>query len=992
MKQFFVTLVVIWPAILFSQHSKPYFQQETNYTIAVTLDDKKHELNGFEYVEYINRSPSRLDFIYFHLWPNGYKNNETALAKQLWDRGEYGFKYAPDSMRGYIDSLSFRVDDKLVRWEYDSIHPDICKIYLNEPLNPMEKITISTPFKVKIPGDFSRLGHVGQSYQISQWYPKPAVYDREGWHPFPYLDQGEFYSEYGSFDVRITLPENYTVGATGDLQNEDEKLRLQKIADSTAQIRFTKRDYTYESQAFPPSSSKLKKLRYIQKNIHDFAWFADKRYHVLKGSVGLPNSSDSVDTWVMFTSKEAYLWQNSIPYMNDAIYYYSLWNGNYPYKQATAVQGALSAGGGMEYPNVTVIGNAGDSIALDLVITHEVGHNWFYGILGFNERRYPGLDEGINSFNEVRYFETKYPKKSAFFDDLSEPAKKWLNLTGINHKDENYLFYLFQARKNEDQAILIPAEEYTEFNYGAIVYAKMAISMQMLRAHLGDSTFDSGMQLFFRDWKFKHPGPKDLQQSLEKVSGQDLNWFFVEYLNTTKKLDVKVKKLKHANGKIELTLKNKGDYASPVSISAMNKSGILTTYNFKVLEEKRTYSLPSEGATHYQFDGGKNLVEINRRNNYIRSKGILKKARPLEFKLLTSLEKPERNQILWTPIVGWNSSDELMAGLAFHNKSVLEKPFEYILAPMYSFRRSSGVGLADLSYHWYHDRVFKRITANFNYMRFSYNTFYTQGATTSFNRYAPKIRFDIKPQRERSRHRHSFALGAVITEEHTTQEGMADKNNNNAYPHFIYNHEYRSTPVHFDEEFYTEVNDNFSKVSYTGTFKAFYDRGSHAFSARLFVGAFMHNNTNDPRYNWRMDGPTGYHDYTFSTVMPDREQTLDVWQNQMIDQHGAFKSPTVVGQSNEWLTALNLKAEAPFWFPIGLFADMGYSAKGDFEYDGGAFLKVSRDVFEVYFPFIWSENINKAYEVNSTPYGYKIRFILNLHRINPYKLIQPKNL
>lgn len=995
MLRLIIGFILFWPVALCAQHTQSYFQQEVNYTIEVTLDDKEHSLKAFEYVEYVNHSHHRIDFIYFHLWPNAYKNNETALAKQLWNRGSYRFRDSADSLRGYIDSLNFMVDGKPVKWEYDSTHIDICKIYLNQPLNPTERITISTPFKVKIPGDFSRLGHVGQSYQISQWYPKPAVFDRDGWHPIPYLDQGEFYSEYGSFDVRITLPENYVVAATGDLQNDDEMDWLLRKADSAAAVDFNIPDSVRvrRRQKTPPSSSKTKKLRYIQKNVHDFAWFTDKRYHVLHGKVQLPHSKDSVDTWVMFTDTEADLWQNAISYMNDAIYYYSLWNGNYPYQHASAVQGALSAGGGMEYPNVTVINNAGDSMSLDLVITHEVGHNWFYGIFGFNERKYPGLDEGINSFNEVRYMETKYPGVSAYFSTIPDFAQKWLNLEGMNHKDENYLFYLFQARRNEDQPILYPAEEYTELNYGAIVYAKMAVSMQMLRAHLGDSLFDLGMHAFFNEWKFKHPGPEDLKNSLEKSTGQKLHWFFDEYLVTTKKMDAKVTKLKHVSlEEVEVTLKNNNKLPVPVLISAMNGKKVLNTYTFSPLVDKHVYTLPNEGATHYKFDGEEDVIEVNRRNNFIRTKGIFKKARPLQFRLLTSLENPIYNQVFVTPLVGWNSSDELMAGLAIHNKSVIEKPFEYVLAPMYSFRRNDGVGLADMSYHWYNDRVFKRITANMNYMRFSYNTFYNQGATTTFNRYSPKLRFDIKPKRELSRHRHSVELGAIITEEYTTKEGLSAKNNNNSYPQLKYLYEYRSTPVHFDEEVFAEANDNFSKLSYTGTFRSFYRRGSRAFTARLFVGAFLSNNTKDPRYNWRLDGPTGYQDYTFSTVMPDREQTLDVWKNQMIDQHGAFKTPTGVGQSNEWITALNLKAEAPFKFPIGLFADIGYSPAGDVEYDGGAYLRIARDIVEVYFPFLWSQNIQTAHNTVGMDYGDKIRFILNLRRLNPYSLIQPKNL
>ena len=141
-------------------------------------------------------------------------------------------------LRGYIDSLDFKVEGNQVQWDLLPGFPDICKIILNTPLKPGDTIYITTPFHVKIPeGVTSRLGHIGESYQISQWYPKPAVYDKSGWHQMPYLDQGEFFSEFGSFDVSITLPANYVVGATGNLQNEEEKRLLDILSADTSWMK-----------------------------------------------------------------------------------------------------------------------------------------------------------------------------------------------------------------------------------------------------------------------------------------------------------------------------------------------------------------------------------------------------------------------------------------------------------------------------------------------------------------------------------------------------------------------------------------------------------------------------------------------------------------------------------------------------------------------------------------------------------------------------------
>ncbi|MGZ8551583.1 MAG: M1 family metallopeptidase, partial [Chitinophagaceae bacterium] len=210
-----------------------YWQQQVNYTIDVSLNDKEHTLNGFEKIEYINNSPDTLTFIWFHIWPNAYKNDKTAFSDQFLENGSTEFYFSGKEQKGYINRLDFKVNDITAKTEDHPQHIDILKLVLPTPLPPGQKTIITTPFHVQLPYNFSRGGHDGDSYQVTQWFPKPAVYDKNGWHPMPYLSQGEFYSEFGDFDVNITVPENYVVAATGELQNEEEKEWLKERATFT---------------------------------------------------------------------------------------------------------------------------------------------------------------------------------------------------------------------------------------------------------------------------------------------------------------------------------------------------------------------------------------------------------------------------------------------------------------------------------------------------------------------------------------------------------------------------------------------------------------------------------------------------------------------------------------------------------------------------------------------------------------------------------------
>ncbi|MDP6234129.1 MAG: M1 family metallopeptidase, partial [Candidatus Poseidoniaceae archaeon] len=469
----------LW-AVSIQSVSAQSWQQQVDSDIRVTLDDQAHRLYGDIQITYHNNSPETLDFVWMHLWPNAYRNGKTAMAKQHYRDGDMFMFYAMSRDLGGIDSLAFTSAGQTLAWEPHPEHIDIAKVTLPAPLAPGESVEIATPFRVDLPsGSISRLGHVGESYQITQWYPKPAVYDEDGWHPMPYLSQGEFFSDYGTFDVRITLPSNYTVGATGDFvpgseNNDTEVKRLAQLVEET-ETWVTNEGWNDATNEFPASSEDMKTLHFRQSQVHDFAWFADKRYKVLQGEVTLPGDGRAVTTWAMFTPEEGELWQKAPEYLHDATYYYSLWNGDYPYNQVTAVDGTISAGGGMEYPNVTVIGSTGSASGLETVIVHEVGHNWFYGILGSNERENAWMDEGINSFNETRYLLTKYGEDKGlnFLVGNNNLAKRF-DVDEFQYKWIDELSYLFPARFGADQPIQCHSNSLTQLNYGAIIYKKTA--------------------------------------------------------------------------------------------------------------------------------------------------------------------------------------------------------------------------------------------------------------------------------------------------------------------------------------------------------------------------------------------------------------------------------------------------------------------------------------------------------------------------------------
>ena len=613
--------IVFTFSVIFAQESE-YFQQNVDYNIEVTLNDTNHTLTAFEKLIYSNNSPDTLDFIWFHIWPNAYKNDSTAYAKQAGENSR--FAKSDSSKRGFIDSLDFSVNGQKVVWENHPDWIDVIKVHLNDPLHPGDSVTIETPFFVKIPLVFSRLGHTGRHYEITQWYPKPAVYDHKGWHPMPYLNQGEFYSEFGSFNVKITLSKNYRIMATGDLVDGEEEYAwldsLTIIADSIQNM--PEKDFKNwaksqkkgkrEEKDYDSTRSEKKTLHFRQNGVHDFAWFADEKWLVQKGNLSLDDSTRNVTLWSFYLPKNAATWENSIEYLHDSGYWYSRYYGDYPYNHITAVDGDLSAGGGMEYPNITVIASMPSKQMLEMVIMHEVGHNWFYGILGSNERYHTWMDEGLNEYTCIRYWQDKYKDQNERFVIIPFIQEKLGIAKNLKFSWYEYISYSTSAKSPKAQPLNLKADEYKGGNYG-LNYNKTAVFTRFLQHYLGEGKMDEIMQDYYETWKFKHPYPEDVQTVFEKHTNKDLSWYFDGVLKTTDYVDFSIQK---KDGRYIIS--NEGELKVPVEV-------VFFGDNHKILERRwlegfewRTTVDPPANVWYAMIDPDEHMPDVNRTNNSTR--------------------------------------------------------------------------------------------------------------------------------------------------------------------------------------------------------------------------------------------------------------------------------------------------------------------------------------------------------------------------------------
>lgn len=496
---------LVFASFLLAAPPENNWQQEVAYRIEVELDTVHHMLSGREELLYANNSPDTLPELRFHLYPNAYRDRASRFAKDAERMGQFRFSFSGEKDRGWIEIDSVFAGGSDMSDRAAVLEDTITEMVLSlpEPLPPGNSLTIVLHFRVKIPYLFSRLGRIRNHYEITQWYPKPVVYDSKGWHPDGYRALGEFYGEYGTYDVVITLPDTMQIGATGELVS------------------------------VTPAGSGKSHYRFHAEKVHDFAFICDPYYKVTSEYHG------NTLVRVLYFPREEKEWKKALGYAKDALTYYGRWYGEYPYSTLTVAQGFRGTGGGMEYPNIVLLSIKPNSLTnlFETVVMHEVGHQWFYGVVGNNEMDEAWLDEGINTFSEIRYMEEKYGKDEKLFN-----FPRLLRFLSPLNARYLHRFLYHTASQYEERSILSPAYRFTEdpASYSAIAYSKAGLVVDMLRKYVGEATFDEIMRTYVKRFSYKHPTTRDFIDVVNEVTGEDMNWFFDQWLRTTEKCDYEV--------------------------------------------------------------------------------------------------------------------------------------------------------------------------------------------------------------------------------------------------------------------------------------------------------------------------------------------------------------------------------------------------------------------------------------------------------------------
>ncbi|MCF7568734.1 M1 family metallopeptidase [Sabulilitoribacter arenilitoris] len=577
-----------------STQNSGYWQQHVNYKMEIDMDVNTYQYKGKQQLIYTNNSPDVLNRVYYHLYFNAFQpgSEMDVRSRTIADPdgrvGDRISKLKPNEI-GYIKVNALKQNG--VNTKYKTVGT-VLEVDLAKPIQPGEKVSFDMLFDAQVPVQIRRSGRhnkEGVALSMAQWYPKLAEYDFEGWHADPYIAR-EFYGVWGDFDVKLTIDKNYIVGGTGYLQNPNQI------------------GYGYETAIVNrPDTNKLT-WHFKAPNVHDFTWAADPDY--IHDTVQVPNGPKLHFFYKSTMSKEKLKnWKKLQPKSIELMHYFSTHIGNYPYKQYSIIQGG---DGGMEYGMCTLIVGSGKFNGLLGVTAHEMAHSWFQFLLATNEAKHEWMDEGFTSYIEDKAL-----------NDI-------LNKNKANPFENAYKAYVYLANSSKEQPLTTHADRYN-YNraYSISAYSKGEVFLAQLGYIIGEENLKQTIKKYFNDFAFKHPKPFDIIRTAEKISGLELDWYYIDFAQTTNTIDYSIKSVEENT----ITLERIGLMPMPIDLTVTYTDG--STEDFYIpLQMMRgekltnattikdwawaypTYTFKtSKNVKSVQIDPAEMMADVNKENN-----------------------------------------------------------------------------------------------------------------------------------------------------------------------------------------------------------------------------------------------------------------------------------------------------------------------------------------------------------------------------------------
>lgn len=944
-----------------------YFQQDVTYSITAIQDTSTNTVNTKCEIQYTNNSDQTLDTIYLHLWANAFSNKLSAFSKQAIRTGNLEFYFSKENKMGGYEDLEVSSNGKRMTLYSWKGNPDVVYFLLPKPLSTKQSIQIKTEYSLKLPHKVSRMGTTNFDTYLMYWYPTPAVFDSEGWHPMPYLNMGETYSEVGDFNLEFTSP-------------------IKNVIASVLPKAINGNRYTYEA-----------------KDVIDFALVTSKNKEVHTHSLKT-KKGNNID--INFMTRYPERDSSALIYLQEALDYFEAIIGDFPYAALSIMDKGKKSTSGMEYPGlITVSGKDNTEGNFEYYLVHELLHQWFYSALAFNQRKHAWLDEGLTTYFQQRYYkETKsldhYSKKGAMV--MFDKQQPFLHTVARAQACRHY-----HAPISTDVTKISPA------NYGFNAYEIPARMFAYLADYLGQNTFDLAIQKFYSNWKGSHPRPEDLRNALEKESSKDLSWFFIDLIEKDWSYDYTVKSIHNGN----LTLEHKSGSTPPYKITFKSNENESKEIWVDGHEGLKTIPLPEEKMHKVSIDEEGLSMDINRNNNSINIR------RPIKLVPGVKLDDGRYKEVYFLPTLAYNSSDGGQLGMAFYNSSFPGKKFKWALSPAYAFGSASPVGEGWMSYdHYLKSKKFRKLQYKLNAKSYSYRNSETLESTLRYTRISPHVSLHFHHDPAENKYSKAYFKPIFLNEEiFVFDENSFSKGNRNSTIYrlgYEYYNFWELGPsdfiTHLEYQPYTnDVGQEHSYLKLTAAYsKSFLYALERSVDFRLWGTYFISNTQREtPNYDTGFVRGSaaliyqGFNDYAYDGYFFNRANQNGSLDNQIGYQGGGFKTPLgsqySIGQTNDFAFAINIKSNLPLktpaLFPLKLFLDVGYyrsketieaQLEGRSFYSGGVMLEYGEGLFSIYIPLVNSQAISDIYDTEGIGILGRVSFRMDLIRFNLWDIAE----
>ncbi len=909
---------------------------QNTISINADFDIEQRSITVEQTIQYHNTSNTSLDTIYLNDWSNSYSSKHTPLAERFAEEYKNTFHFAKNIDRGFTSITNVSQNNSKVNYERLKENPDVIKVVLANPIQPNTAYTLKLNYTIRIPDDkFTRYGFTKENeLKLRYWYITPAIYDGE-WQWYSNKNLDDLYIPKADLSLNLTYPKEYSL--VSELEENNTS-----INNDTKQTLLTGKQRI---------TTKLLLLKNNNYKTVETDYFSIK---------------SNIDTENLPAHETAIATDKVVKFIENQL-------GEYPYETLLLTD--------IDYKKSPIYGinqlpdfirPFTNEFQYELKILKTALNNYLENTLLINPRKDQWVLEGIQTYYLMKYVDVHYPDIKI----LGSLANIWgvraFHASDLKFNDQYNFLYLHMARSGLDQPLAMEKDSLIKFNKNISNKYKAGTGLNYLNNYVGDEKIAASISAYIKENKLKPTASSVFKEYLTNASNKNIDWFFNEFVNTNKKIDYKIKKVKKENDSLTVTLLNKRDNTMPISLYTLKKGKTLSKTWIEGFTGTKTIRLPNNNADKIRINHEQTIPEFNLRNNSKSIKKLRLLNKPLQFRLFKDVEDPSYSQVFFMPEADYNFYDGFSPGLKLYNKTLLSKNLLFRISPKYGIKSGDLVGGASIVYNY------RRDNKNNYRTRFGIGgNFFNYAPELRYSSYTPFINFRYRNKddyRDNKRKFLSFRYVNIDREVDPTGEFITA-----GEPKYsVFNAKYGIADPnlkHFSSWFTDlQLASGFGKISTTVELRKLTEK-NRQYNLRLFAGSFLYNKTfqDSNFFSFALDRPT---DYLFDYDYLGRSEETGLFSQQLIIAEGGFKSRLDTPFINQWITTAN--TSTTLWRYIMAYGDIGFiknrGEKSEFVYDSGIRLNLVQDYFELYLP-VYS---NLGWEISQPNYAEKIRFIVTL--------------